>query len=515
MPAGFIAAEWVGIPSQALRATALPRRFPTSPSWISGLSAPGRYGLAVAVVALATGGAAVLDRVTHSNRVAGVYLVGVLVVSYLVGSGPGYLAAAASFLIYNFYLANTHFSPASYRAEDVLVLLTFPTVALLMGNLTGRVRDEAKRAEARALATAVLFEGTREFSASDDPAFIRARLADHLAAAARGQAFVLDGEVLCAAGGEVPAPMVLSAARALVLEQGAAARTIEAAGWRVRYLNGGGVAGWRAEPAPEPEEEDLLQILADAGAAASARAQLAVGKADAEARARTEDLRNALLSSISHDLRTPLASVLASASSLLEFGDKFDAKTRHDLTATIQEEAERLNAFVTNLLNMSRLEGGALNVQSGAFDIAEVVDRTRRRFERLRGKREIGWTLGEGAGVAVGDPVLFEVALANVLENAIRYSPDGGGFTLSSFLRGGEVVVQVADDGPGVAESELGKLFDKFYRGSAAKRMPGTGLGLSIVRGVMQGMGGRATATLRQDGVSGLVVSLILPSAKV
>src|SRR6202012_4120147 len=254
---------------------------------------------------------------------------------------------------------------------------------------------------------AALFEGTREFSASDDAGLIRVRLADHLAAAARGQAFVLDKEVLRPAGGDAPTRMVLSAARALALEVGAQPRTIEAAGWRVRYLAGGAVAGWRAEPPPGPDEENLLQILADAGAAATARASLTVAKADAEARARTEDLRNALLSSISHDLRTPLAAVLASASSLQEFGDQFDAKTRHDLTATIQEEAERLNAFVTNLLNMTRLEGGALEPASAVFDLAEVVDRTRKRFERLRGQRKISCQLGEGAGVAVGDPGLL------------------------------------------------------------------------------------------------------------
>jgi two-component system sensor histidine kinase KdpD len=489
------------------------RRFPFEPSWVGRLSTPGRYAVAVVMVALSSGAAELLDRLTGSSRVAGVYLVGVLVTSYLVGSGPGYLAAAASFLIYNFYVANTQFSLASYRAEDVLVLLTFPTVALLMGNLTGRVRDEAKRAEARALATAVLFEGTREFSASDDAGFIRSRLADYLAAAARGQAFVMDDDGLVSAGGEAPTPMVLSASRALALETGASPRTIEAAGWRVRYLTGGAVAGWRAEPAPSGEEEDLLQILADAGAAAMARAQMAVGKAGAEARARTEDLRNALLSSISHDLRTPLAAVLASATSLLEFGDKFDAKTRHDLTATIQEEAERLNAFVTNLLNMTRLESGALPAETAAFDLDEVVDRTRRRFERLRGRRTITCGLGEGAGVAVGDPVLFEVALANVLENAIRYSPDGGAIGLVSFARGGEVVVQVTDEGPGVPAAELPRLFEKFYRGAAAKRTPGTGLGLSIVRGVMQGMGGQASVGLRADGRSGLVLSLILPAA--
>src|SRR6185369_11140766 len=186
------------------------------------------------------------------------------------------------------------------------------------------------------------------------------------------------------------------------------------------------------------DQESLLQILADAGSGAIARAELAVAKAEAEARAKTEDLRNALLSSISHDLRTPLAAVLASASSLQEFGDQFDAKTRADLTATIQEEAERLNNFVSNLLNMTRLEAGALAAQSAAFDLAEVVDRTRRRFERLRGRRTIDCALGEDARAAVGDPVLFEVALANVLENAVRYSPDGGTITVASAWRDGQ-----------------------------------------------------------------------------
>jgi two-component system sensor histidine kinase KdpD len=492
----------------------LTRRVDISPSWIGSLGAPGRYSLAVVLVGISTVGALALERMTGSNRVAGAYLVGVLVTSYLVGSGPGYLAAAASFLIYNFYLARSHVSLASYTPEDFLVLLTFPTVALLMGNLTGRVREEAKRAQTRALTTAVLFEATREFSASDDAGVIRARLADHLAAAARGQALVMDRDVLCSAGGAEPEPMVLSAARALAAERGDP-RTIDAAGWRVRRLASGALAGWRAEPPPDAHEESLLQILADAGATAMARASLTVAKADSEARARTEDLRNALLSSISHDLRTPLAAVLASASSLQEFGDQFDAKTRRDLTTTIQEEAERLNAFVTNLLNMTRLEGGALDPSSAVFDLAEVVDRTRRRFERLRGQRKISCTLGEGADVAMGDPVLFEVALANVLENAVRYSPDGGTIALTSFPRDGQVVVQVTDDGPGVPEGELGKLFDKFYRGSGARRLPGTGLGLSIVRGVMQGMGGQASAALRTDAPSGMVMSLMLPAVRV
>ena len=486
------------------------RRVTAAPSWFETLGPIGRYAMVCVLVLMATALAELLAELTGSNRVAGAYTVAVLVVSYLFGSGPGYVATVLSFLVFNFLIAKINFHFEAYRAEDVLVLLTFPIVAALMGNLTGRLRDEAKRSEDRARATAVLFEATREFSATEDVDVIRARLADHLATAAHGEAFVLSDGREFWSGGEPPAE-VLNAAREQA-GRGGDAETGEAAGWGLRRLAEGGVAGWTAEMRPEPAEEALLHILADAGAAAIARAQLAEAKAEAETRARTDDLRNALLSSISHDLRTPLAAVLASATSLQEFGDRFDAKTRRDLTNTIQEEAERLNAFVTNLLNMTRLESGALDASRAPFDLADVVDRTSRRFERLKGARTFTWSKGRGAGRAVGDPVLFEVALANVLENAVRYSPDGGVVAMASARRGDEVVLMVTDQGPGVRDDELERLFEKFYRGSGAKRMPGTGLGLSIVRGVMQGMGGSARAELRRDAASGLAVSLSLPA---
>ena len=487
------------------------RKVSAAPTWFETLGTPGRYAVAGVLVLVATAAAELLAQLTGSNRVAGSFTVAVLVISYLLGSGPGYAATVASFLVYNFLIAKINFHFEAYRAEDVLVLVTFPVVAALMGNLTGRLRDEAKRSEARARTTAVLFEATREFSATDDAHVIRARLADHLAAAVHGEAFVLSGGREFWSGAEPPPQAVVEAARALA-DDGAGAEAREASGWGLRRLAEGGAVGWTAEVRPEPAEEALLHILADAGAAAIARAQLAAAKAEAETRAKTEDLRNALLSSISHDLRTPLAAVLASATALQEFGDKFDAKTRRDLTNTIQEEAERLNAFVTNLLNMTRLEAGALDARRAPFDLAEVVDRTRRRFDRLKGSRNITWSLGQGAGRAVGDPMLFEVALANVLENAMRYSPDGGVVAMASVRRGDEVVLMVSDQGPGVEAGELERLFDKFYRGSSAKRTPGTGLGLSIVRGVMQGMGGSAFAEIRRDAASGLAVSLSLPA---
>jgi two-component system sensor histidine kinase KdpD len=341
-------------------------------------------------------------------------------------------------------------------------------------------------------------------------------LADHLAAAAKGEAVVCDGVARTAAPQDLALPEeVLAEAAAMERAWIYGAVTAQAGEWTLRPLAAGeallGVAAWR--PAGDQrladEEETLLEILADAGAAAIARARLAAGKAEAESRARTEDLRNALLSSISHDLRTPLAAIMASASSLHEFGETFAPGVRKDLAATIQEEAERLDAFVANLLSMTRLEAGALAVQQIAFSVGEVVERTVARRAALSGQNlmvAIPPDLPEG----VGDPVLFQQALGNVLENALRYGPAGGLVTVRAAAAEATVAVEVCDEGPGAPPEELERIFEKFFRSSRTAHRPGTGLGLSIARGLMDGMDGAIAAENRAK--AGLRVTLRLPS---
>jgi K+-sensing histidine kinase KdpD len=257
----------------------------------------------------------------------------------------------------------------------------------------------------------------------------------------------------------------------------------------------------------------LVGVLVDQGASAIARARLATVQAEVQASVRTEQLRNALLSSISHDLRTPLAAILASASSLKEFGDRFSPEVRADLTDTIQEEAERLNLFVANLLNMTRLEGGGLAPKATPFNVVEVVDQLMTRMERRRGGRVLARDPAEGDFTAMGDPVLLEQALGNVIENALRFSPDGS--TVRVSLTGGDCVrIQVTDEGPGVPEAELERIFEKFFRSVGSRdATPGTGLGLSIARGLVEATGGRVRARLRTDR-SGLTVAVDLPRAE-
>lgn len=474
-----------------------------------------RYAAAAGFVAASTVAAELLFRLTESPRLSMAFLSAVLVSAYLLGSGPAYFAAGLAFLVYNFYLVEPRFS-FSFESEDALTLAVFLAVAMLTGNLTGRVRDQAARAEARARTTGALFRATREFSALSEEAVIREKLAQHLAAAARGAAFVRDSlHTIAWPADASPEPPDTAA---LEQEPGAGGWTARQGPWTLRTLRTAGqslgVAGWREGP-DHPlslDEQTLLEILADTGAAALARARLTAAKAEAETRARTEDLRNALLSSVSHDLRTPLAAILASASSLEQFGEDFAPDVRHDLAATIQEEAERLDAFVANLLNMTRVEAGALSVRAAPFSAAEVVARTVERRSRTLG-REARVSAPSHLAEALGDPGLFEQALGNVVENAMRHTPPDTAVEVQAWSADGEVIVEVADAGPGVAPHELPRIFDKFFRGADGAGRPGTGLGLSITRGLMEGMGGAVSARNREAPHRGLAVTFRLPAA--
>ena len=466
-----------------------------------------RYAAALALVALSTAAAEIIYRLFATNRLSMVFLAGVLACAVALGRGPAYFAAAVAFVIYDIYLVEPRFEFSMNSAEDVLVLVVFLSVAVLTGGLTGRLREAQTRAEARARASAALFRASEEFSASDDEAALRQALSARIADAGY-DALVADEAGGWSAPSNLRPPPPEPTARA----KGELA-TICAADWRLRALSADGealgIAAWRREASPPLDDDDrTIGVVVDMAAAAIVRTRLAARRAEIEARDRTEALRNALLSSISHDLRTPLAAILASATSLREFGEQFEPETRADLTLTIQEEAERLNAFVGNLLNMTKLESGALRIETVSFGLAEVVGRVVERTRRAGG--EIMIRLPSEPVLAMGDPILAEQALANVMENALRFAAPGE-IEVGLGRQGRMAVIAVADHGQGVPAAELPMLFEKFYRSASASHLQGTGLGLSITRGLVEAMGGRAKAGLRPDGSPGLVVTLAFP----
>ncbi len=224
------------------------------------------------------------------------------------------------------------------------------------------------------------------------------------------------------------------------------------------------------------EDERVLAALLDQAAIAIERIQLADAAVASEADAEKERLRTALLSSISHDLRTPLASIVGSITSLRRYGERMPAEARADLLEAIEEEAERLTRFVSNLLDMTRLETGTLDLRRDLVDLGEVVVRAAARARRAFPDRSIETTLATNVPLVRGDVVLIEQVLFNLFDNADKYVPKGTPTHVRLAESGGELLLTVEDEGPGIPSGELQKVFEKFYRVDVGDGRPaGTG----------------------------------------
>jgi two-component system sensor histidine kinase KdpD len=268
------------------------------------------------------------------------------------------------------------------------------------------------------------------------------------------------------------------------------------------------------EPRAGEDETDQRFVLAllDQGAVALERAEFAAQAADAGALRRADKLRAALLNSISHDLRTPLSTVLGSASTLLEYGPSLEPAVRRDLLESIQEEAERLNRYVGDLLDMTKLEGGALIARRDYLDVREVLNAAAERVARRLGGRSIHRDFPAQLSLVKVDDGLLEQAVVNILENAIAYSPEGTSIELAAYEDKGNVVICIEDEGSGIPTAELERVFEKFRRmDESSDRAKGSGLGLAIAKGFVEGMGGRiAAASPIHDG-RGTRVLISLP----
>lgn len=473
---------------------------------------PRLWGLfcALAAVLLANLLAFVLSEGLGYVRVSMIFLAGVLVAAVLAGAWAAYLTAFLGFFSYNFYLVEPRFT-FGIESEDVIILIVFTVTATLTGALAGRLREARLVAEKRAQDARLLFETGRDLAALEDGRELAERLASALTEVLGVPALVRCESFESSWSGAQPPQ--------LDGPLPPAGQIRDMGDWRVAGLWAEarplGLAIWLSPSADTIPAEiaGLLGVLLDMGASAIARAQISRRWAELEAQTRTESLRNALLSSISHDLRTPLASILASATSLKTFGGQFDEGVRTDLLDTIEEEAERLNRFVGNLLNMTRLEAGALTLNAVPFDIRESLARLVATYARRAPRRRLDLRI-EGDGlVALGDEILFEQAVANVLENALRFGREEGRIELAALRLDESLLVEVADDGPGVPDHEMERIFEKFHRVAGAETVQsGAGLGLSIVRGLVEAMGG--TVSARRAGTGGLVVGLHLPRAR-
>ena len=471
--------------------------------------------------------AQLMRQVLASSDVALVFLTAVLVSAVSYGLWPSLLACLLSTLAYNFFFIPPLYTFTIADPENVVALFFFAVVALLAGNLTARVRAQAIAARDRAKTTEDLYQFSGKLGLAVEMDDLLWATAHQIALMLKARVVLLlpEGETLAVRAGYPPEDVIAEADRAAATwcwqhsrPAGHGADTLPGAKWLFLPMRTGrgtmGVVGIDRDAAAAPlapDQHRLLNALTDQAALAIERVRLVEDLDRVRIAAEADRLRAALLTSISHDLRTPLASILGSASSLAAHDAVLDPAAREGLIQTIQEEAERLNRFIGNLLDMTRLEAGRLRPEQGLADLSDAVGAALRRAEKILASHRIRLDLPSDLPMLAIDMVLFEQVLFNLLDNAAKYARAGSEITLRARRQNGTVRIEVLDEGPGIPVEDLGRVFDKFYRASATdRRRPGTGLGLAICRGFVEAMGGRITAANRADR-TGAVFTIDLP----
>jgi two-component system sensor histidine kinase KdpD len=273
-----------------------------------------------------------------------------------------------------------------------------------------------------------------------------------------------------------------------------------------------GIDDDRTGPLLTPDQRRLLDALVDQGALAMERVLLVEDMDRVKRTVESERLRSALLTSISHDLKTPLASVLGAASTMRDLAGNLSDSEKRDLVATVIDESERLNRFIANLLDMTKLESGAIVPNNALHDVGEIVGSALRRAGKILARHKVSLELAAELPMLQLDAVLFEQVLFNLLDNAAKYSPPDTTISIRCFRERDSVSLQIADEGEGIPPTELESVFDKFYRAQKGDHVrPGTGLGLAISRGFVEAMNGRIVAANRTDR-SGAVLTIRLPA---
>ena len=272
-----------------------------------------------------------------------------------------------------------------------------------------------------------------------------------------------------------------------------------------------GIDDDKTGPLLTPDQRRLLDALMDQGALAIERVLLVEDMDRVKRTVESDRLRSALLTSISHDLKTPLASVLGAASTMRDLSSGLTDTEKRDLLATVIDESERLNRFIANLLDMTKLESGAIVPNTAPYDIGEIVGSVLRRASKILGNHQVSLELAADLPMLELDAVLFEQVLFNLLDNAAKYAPAGTTISIRGLRDRDWVALQIIDEGDGIPPAELESIFDKFYRTQKGDHVrPGTGLGLAISRGFVEAMHGTISATNRIDR-KGAVLTIRLP----
>jgi two-component system sensor histidine kinase KdpD len=467
---------------------------------------------ALAVSVFSTGVTLLLFGRDQLPDVVMIYLLGIMLVSSRFGLGASVLAAFLSVAAFDYFFVPPYatFAVANLRHSTTFVVMFL--VAVVISGLTQRIRNQAAAARERELRTAALYELSRELAGARGSLGVIQAAARHIEKVFRAGIAVFVRQrasgpscVYSTPGSSDASERDLSTSQwvwANQREAGLGTSTLP--GGRTLFvplIASGGLVGVLGLT---PEEQDRFDPIerrrqVDAFAAQMAlaieRALLAEETEEARREVEVEQLRSSLLSSVSHDLRTPLAVITGATSTLLQGTATLSDVTRHDLLRTVLEEAERLNRLIRNLLDMTRLESGAVRVRKEWLPLEELVGAALNRLDARLAGREVHVQLAADLPLVPCDAVLIEQALFNLLENAAKYSE--GAIEIGASLMGTELVVEIADSGPGIPAGEETRVFEKFHRAPREGQPEGVGLGLTICRAIVAAHGGRIWAQNR------------------
>lgn len=483
------------------------------------------YPLALVPVATATLVSWLLRDVFGIAEHAMIYLLAVLLAASRSARGPSLLAAVASVLALDFFFVNPVFTFSVTDARHILTFAVMLVAGLLLGNRTVLIREQAEAAAERERRTATLYGLSRAFADEEDPMAVAKIAAEHLRDLLRAETAVYlpaDGGLARAAstsGFELTEERETVVAR-WVHDNGRPAGhgTDTLPSSQALYLPLVGARGTlgviaialgRDAEALSPSVRQLLETFVAQAALAIERVTLR-HEADRAGRVvETERLRTDLLSSVSHDLRTPLSSIAGAAGVLLAEEGRIGPSERRELLETVQQESHRLSDLVTNLLDLTRLDSGAVKPAKEWCPVDELVHSAVGRLrERLRGRR-LEVELPEQVLQVQADPVLIEQALVHLLENAAKYAPEDSPIEIRARGGAGEATIEVSDRGPGIPPGEEQRIFDKFVRLPDGARTQGSGLGLTVCRAIVRAHDGRITVENRLGG--GATFRIVLP----
>lgn len=434
--------------------------------------------------------------VLDTTLVALLYLIPLGTITAYWGLGLGIMSALITFLTFNYFFIEPYYTFIVHRPIDVVILVVFLIVAVVISQLMGRAQAGLAIAMTREREATQLYELSTSLVGLHDSQSIGEALARQIHLVSQGEYVQINvtekqPSTCCLPDSDRPSrPPELSV-------------PIEAVRGTL-----GEIQLWRSNPAISSSEKRLLQTFASQGALALERAWLAAAESRAKILEESDKLKTAILSSVSHELRTPLSTIKAASSSLRSREVRWDSPASDQLISAIDDEADHLNLLVGNLLDMSRIESGALRPKQEWNILSEIVGSVLARMKHLAEEHKITVDVPENLPLVPVDYIQMEQVFTNILSNSLKYAPVDTTIRISAEAEGEAIHVEVSNQGPPVPTEHLARIFDKFYRVTAADRVTGTGLGLSICKGIIEAHGGRIWA---ENTPNGLVFHFTLP----